>query len=124
MNEQYEHFVSEIREFGLLHETDPSLPIPKLESSLYDDNESSFPLESNVIDDAALTNLEEVFDPPLTSLPLVAPSFSSTPVATSISESTLLASPLFVAQCMGLEMGEIAPFLPIVARYSYTGRLQ
>ena len=49
-----------------------------------------------------------MFDPPLTSLPLVAPSFSSTPVATSVSDSTLLASPLFVAQCMGLEMGEIS----------------
>ena len=24
MNEQHEHFVSEMREFGLLHETDPS----------------------------------------------------------------------------------------------------
>jgi len=32
MNEQHECFVSEMREFGLLHETDPSLPIPRLES--------------------------------------------------------------------------------------------
>ena len=44
-------FVSEMREFGLLHETDPSLPIPTLESSLYDDYESFLPLESNVVDD-------------------------------------------------------------------------
>ena len=44
---EQDHFVSEIREFSLLHETDPSLPIPRLESSLYDDYESSFPLESN-----------------------------------------------------------------------------
>ena len=47
-----------------------------LESSLYDDYESSVPLESNVVDDAPLTELEEVFDhPPLTSLPLITPSF-------------------------------------------------
>jgi len=97
MNELHEHFVSEMREFGLLHETNPSPPIPRLESGLYDDYEFFPPLESNVVDDALLTNLEEVFDPPLTSLPLVAPSFSSTPVATSISDSTLLASPLCLA---------------------------
>jgi len=40
MNEQHEHFVSEMREFGLLYETDASLPIPRLGSSLYDDYES------------------------------------------------------------------------------------
>jgi len=93
MNEQHEHFVSEIREFGLLHETDPTLPIPRLESSLYDDYESSLPLESSVVDDAPLTDLGEVFDPPLTFLPLVAPSFSSTPVATSVSDLTYLPLP-------------------------------
>ena len=38
-----------------------------------------FPVESNVVDDAPLTDLEEVFDPPLTCLPFVAPSFFSTP---------------------------------------------
>jgi len=48
MNERHEHFVSEMRKFGLLQETDPSLPIPRLESSLYDDYESSLPLESNI----------------------------------------------------------------------------
>jgi len=46
-----------MREFGLLHETDPSLAIPTLESSLYDDYEFSLPLESNVVDDASLTDL-------------------------------------------------------------------
>jgi len=105
MKERHEHFVSEIREFGLLHEIDLSLPIPGLECSLYDDYESSLSIESNVIDDAPLTDLEEVFDPPLTSLPLVAPSFSSTTVVTNVSDSTLLASPLPLAQCMALEMG-------------------
>ena len=41
-----------MNEFGLLHETDPSLPFSRLEASLYDDCESSLPLESNVVDDA------------------------------------------------------------------------
>ena len=63
MNERYEHFISEMREFGLLYETDPSPPFPRLESSLYGNFESSLPLESNVVNDAPLTNLEEVFDP-------------------------------------------------------------
>ena len=107
MNKRHEHFVSEMREFGLLHETDLSLSIPKLESSLYDDYESSLLLKSNVINNAPLTDLEEVFDPPLTSSPLVAPFFSNTLVATSVSDSTLLASPLPLAQCTRLEMGEI-----------------
>ena len=61
-----------------------------------------------VVDDADLTNLEEVFDSPLYNLPLVAPSFSSTPEAISISDSTLLASLLPLASCTGLEMGEIS----------------
>jgi len=108
MNEQLEHFLSEMREFGLLYETNPSLPIPKLESSLYDSYRCSTPLESNVVNDAPSTDLEEVLDPPLASLPLVAPSFTNTPVATSVSDSTLLASPLPFAQCMGLEMVEIS----------------
>ena len=52
------------------------------------------PLESNVVDDTLLTNLEEVFDPPLTLLTFVAPSFSNTPMDTTIRDSILLASPL------------------------------
>jgi len=44
MNERHAHFVSEMREFDLLHETDPSIPIPRLESSLYDGYECSLPL--------------------------------------------------------------------------------
>ena len=51
MSEQHEHFVSEMREFGLLHEIDPSLHIPRLVTSLYDDYESSLFPESNVFDD-------------------------------------------------------------------------
>ena len=108
IKEQQDHFVSEMREFSLLHETDPSLPIPRLESSLYDHYESSLPLESNIVDNAPLTDLEEVFDPPLTYSPLVAPSPSSTPLVTSTSDSTLLDSPFPLAQCTGLEVGEIS----------------
>ena len=72
------------------------------------DYESSLLLESNIVDDAPLTDLEEVFDPLLTPLPLVALSFSSTPIATSVSDLTLLASPLPLAWCTWLEMGEIS----------------
>ena len=55
-----------------------------------------------------MIDLEEVFDPPLTSLPLVATSFSSTPITTSINDLTLLTSSFPLAQCTGLEMGEIS----------------
>ena len=95
MKEQQDHFVSEMREFSLLHEIDPSPPIPWLESILHDDYASSLPLESNIIDDAPLTDLEEVFDPPLIYSPLVAPSSSTIPIVTSTSDSTLLDSPFF-----------------------------
>jgi len=37
MNEQHEHFVSQLTEFCLLHETNPSQPFLRLEVSLYDD---------------------------------------------------------------------------------------
>ena len=69
MKEQQDQFVSEMREFSLLHETDRSLPIPRLEFSLYYDYESFLPLESNIVDDAPLTDLEEVFDPSLELFP-------------------------------------------------------
>jgi len=105
MNEQHMHFLSEMGKCDLFHEIDPSLSFPRLESSLYDYCESSLPLDSIVVDDAPSTNLEEVFVPPLISLPLAAPSFSSTPIATIISDLTLLTSPLPLAQCTGLEMG-------------------
>ena len=97
-----------MRKCGLLHEADPSLPFPGLESSLYDDCECSLPLESNVVDDTHLIDLEKVFDPSLISLPFIAPSFSNTPMDTSVSDLTLLASPLLLAQCTRLEMGEIS----------------
>jgi len=40
MNEEHTHFVSEMREFDLLSETDPSLTSPGLKVSLYDDCQS------------------------------------------------------------------------------------
>jgi len=95
-----------MREFSLFHEIDLSLPFPSLESSLYDDCESPFLLAYNIINDTPLTNMEEVFDPPLMTLSFVAPSFSSTPMDTSISYSNLLASPLPLDPCTGLAMGE------------------
>jgi len=108
MNERKVHFVNEIRDFSLLHEIDHSLYFPRLEASFYDDCESSLPLESNVVNDKPLTNLKKVFDHPLASLSFVISSFSSIPMDTSVSDLTLLASPLPLACCMGLEMGEIS----------------
>ena len=94
INNRHEHFVIEMSESGLLHDTDPDLPFLRLKASLYDDCESSLPLESNIVDDAHLTDLEVELDHPLISLPFVALSSSSTPIATSISDSTLLTPPL------------------------------
>jgi len=94
MNERHEHFVSEMQSLVYCMRSTPSLPIPRFKSSLYDDYESSFSRKSNVVDDAPLIDLEEVFDPPLTSSSLVASSLSSTPVATSVNNSTFLVSPL------------------------------
>ena len=43
MNERRMHFVSEMTECGLLHETNTCLPFPRLEANLYDDCGSSLP---------------------------------------------------------------------------------
>ena len=91
MNDQLMHFPSEMRECGPLHEIDPILLFPRLESSLYDDCESSLPPEFNVVDGT-----------PSTSVPIVALSFSSTTMDTSVSDLTLLPSPLPLAQCIRL----------------------
>jgi len=56
--------------------------------------------------DSPLTGLGEVIDPPLTSLPLVAPSLPSTPRDTTEGVLSLLVSLLPLGQCTGLEMGE------------------
>jgi len=106
MQEQHTRFVSEMRECILLHETNPNLASLKLEVSLYEDCESSLPLESSFVNDIPYTDLEEVPDSPLTSSSLVTLSSTSTPVGTTVSALTLHASPLPLAQCTGLEMGE------------------
>jgi len=98
-----------MRESDLLSEIDPSLTSLILKVRLYDDYESSLPLESNFVDNAPLPDLEELYDSPLTSLPFVALSSSSTLIATSVSDLTLVVSalpfPLPLTQCMELEMG-------------------
>ena len=106
MHEQYMRLVSEMRECGLFHETDPNLGSARLEFSLYEDCKSSFPLESSFVDDIPYTDLEEAPDPPLTSSSLVAPSSTSTPIGTTVSALTLHASSLHLAQCTRLEIGE------------------
>ena len=63
MDERHKHFISEMRECGLLHETNSSLPFLIFEASLYVDYESSHALESNFGDNASLIYLEEAFDP-------------------------------------------------------------
>ena len=83
MNERPECFVHEMRESGLLYETDPTPSSYRLEVSRYNDYEPSLSLEPNFMIDRPLTSLEEVIDPPLTSLPLVAPCLSSTPRGTT-----------------------------------------
>jgi len=75
-----------------LSETNPNLPSLRFETSLYGDCESCPPLESNFVDNAPSTDLKEVFDASVTSLPLAALSSPSTLVATSISDLVLLAS--------------------------------
>ena len=79
MNEQHECFVGKMRECGLLHATDPSPSSSRLEVSIYNDYESSLPLEPTFMIDSPLSDPEEVIDPPLTSLPFVTSSLSSTP---------------------------------------------
>ena len=78
------------------------------EPNLFTTLEFFIPQESNVVDDTHLTNLEEVFDPPFTSFLITVPSFSSTPMDTTISDLTLPASPFPLAQHTGLEMGKIS----------------
>jgi len=43
MNEQHMRFISEMREYGQLHENNPSQSSFTLEVSVYDDYESSLP---------------------------------------------------------------------------------
>jgi len=65
MNKQQVKLVNCMREYDLSHETDFRVNFSELDVNLCDDGASSLTLESG---------LEEVLDPPLTTLPLVAPS--------------------------------------------------
>jgi len=95
-----------MRKSGLLIEMHLSMPLLRLEVSLYDDYESSLPLECNFVDNVALTYLQQMFDPLLTSLLFVALSCSSTSIPTNVGDLTLLASPLSLTQCTRLERDE------------------
>ena len=55
MNEQHTQLVSDMRQFDLLSDTNPSLPSPRLEATLYDDCESFIPRKSNVVDNKPFT---------------------------------------------------------------------
>ena len=120
MNKQQRNFVSEVRDFDLLYETNPSLLSSRLKTSLCDDYEFFHLLESNFVDNATLNGLGEAFDLPSTYLLFVAQSFSSMLADTTVSEFTLLASPLPLVQCMGSEMGNLSqknlPWLSHVLR--------
>jgi len=74
--------------------------------NLHDNCKFSLALDLNVLKDAPLTDLEEMFDPPLTLSPIVSPSFLNTPTDTSVNDLPLLTSLLPSAQFMSLEMGE------------------
>jgi len=56
--------------------------------------------------DSPLTRLEEVIDPPLTSLPFVTPSLCSTSRDTTKGFLRSLCSPFPLAQCTKVEMDE------------------
>jgi len=88
INERLVYFVDSMRERGLLPRTEPSPSSPRLEVSPYDDYEPSLPLE-------------EVIDHPF-----VVPSLSSTPRDTIEGVLSLFSSPLHLAQCTMLEIGE------------------
>ena len=62
----------------MLDDINLSLPSSRLEVSLCDDDEFSFPLESDFIVDILLADPKEVINTPLTPLPLFIPSSLST----------------------------------------------
>jgi len=86
-----------MRECDLLHEIDPSPSSPRLKVSLYDDYESSLPLEHKFMIDSPLIDLAEVIDPSLTYLSIVAPSLPTTPRDTTEGVLSLCVSPFPLA---------------------------
>ena len=106
IKEQRKHVVSEMRSATYCMRPTLVYFYVDFKARLYDDCESSLPLESDFVVDAPLTDLEKIFDPSLTSLPFVALSSSTTPIDSTVSDLPLLASHVRLAQCTGLEMGE------------------
>ena len=97
MNKQRVEFEIKMREFDLSHETNLRFRSPKLEFCLCDDGASFPPLESG---------LEAVLDPPLATLPLVAPSSPST-LRDNTTFNMLLPDPPFpLAQPTEFKVGE------------------
>jgi len=96
MNERLQSFDGKKRESGLLYETNPSPSSPRLEISLYDDYESSLPLESTFINITSSIDLGEPVDP-LLAPSLIAPSLPSTPRDTTKGTLHLLSSLLHLA---------------------------
>jgi len=117
MNERLECFVGKMSETSLLHETNPSPSFPRLDASLYNDYESSLPLEPDFMADSPLTGLGEVIVRSLTSLPFVSPSLPSTLRDTTECVLHLLSSyPLPLTQCTRLEIGESLVVMLVVLR--------
>jgi len=69
MYKQQIMFANKMRDYDRSYETDLRFSSPKLDVNLYDNGVSFPPLESG---------LEEVLDPPLTTLPIIVPSSPST----------------------------------------------
>jgi len=98
MNEQQVRLANCIREYDLSHETDLRVNLSELNVNLCENGASSLTLESELV---------EVLDHPLTTLPLVAPSPPSilkdyTPLCT-----TYPGLPFPLTQSMEFEIGEI-----------------
>jgi len=98
INEQQIEFANKIREYDPSPETDLSSSFPKLDVNLYDDGASFPPLESG---------LEEVLDPPLTTLLTVAPSFPNTLRNNTAFIMTLFDTPSLLAQSTEFRVSEI-----------------
>ena len=113
MNEQQVKLANCMREYDLSHETDLRVNFSELDVNLCDDGASSLTLESG---------LEEVLDPPLTTLPLVAPSPPSilrdyTPLC-----MTYPNPPFHLAQSMEFEVVRYFVLMRVLIRMIYVVR--
>lgn len=97
MNEQQIQFAKKMREYDLTNETDLRFSSPRLNVNMCDDGASFPPLESE---------LREILDPPLTTLPIVAPSSLSTFRNNTVFIMTFLNRPSPLAQSTEFKIGE------------------